>query len=42
MEDKNITKIIVDATETHIKRPVKSEKDWYSGKKKTHTQLKLN
>ena len=37
MEDKNITKIIIDATETPIEMPVKSRKKHYSGKKKLYT-----
>jgi hypothetical protein len=37
VEDKNITKVIIDATETPIERPVKSNRKWYSGKKKMHT-----
>lgn len=37
MEDDNLKRIIVDATETPIERPLKSNRKWYSGKKKMHT-----
>lgn len=36
-EDKNLKTVIIDATEMPIERPVKSQKEWYSGKKGTHT-----
>lgn len=37
MQDKNITQIAIDATEISIEKPIKSEKKYYSGKKKRHT-----
>ena len=34
--DQNFEKLLIDVTEQPIERPVKSQKKYYSGKKKTH------
>jgi hypothetical protein len=38
---KELQSIAIDVSEQPIERPVKGQKDYYSGKKKS-TQLKLN
>jgi hypothetical protein len=34
--DQNFEKLLIDVTEQPIERPIKNQKKYYSGKKKTH------
>jgi hypothetical protein len=34
--DQNFKKLLIDVTEQPIERPIKNQKKYYSGKKKTH------